>query len=137
MKYLLDVNALIALGIFHHAFHTRVMAWTVSQKDAPLLTCSITELGFVRVAAQVPDYGFTVEQAQILLNSLKTKNSMPLAFLPDGIDISQLPAWVKTPRQTTDGHLLQLASANGALLATLDERIPGAYLIPGTVSNEQ
>jgi len=130
MKYLLDVNALIALGVFHHTFHPRVMAWAASLEGAQLVTCSITELGFVRVAAQAPDYGFTVQQAQTLLNSLKTKNNMPLAFLPDGIDISQLPAWVKTPRQTTDGHLLQLASANGALLATLDERIPGAFLIP-------
>jgi len=131
MKYLLDVNALIALGIFHHALHGRVMAWTASLKGVPLMTCSITELGFVRVAAQAPNYGFTVQQAQTLLNSLRTKNNMPLTFLPDGIDISLFPAWVKTPKQTTDGHLMQLARANGALFATLDERIPGAYLIPG------
>jgi predicted nucleic acid-binding protein len=69
-------------------------------------------------------------QAQTLLNSLKTKSKMPLTFLPDGVDVAQLPAWVKNPKQTTDGHLLQLASAHGATLATLDERIPGAYLIP-------
>jgi len=130
MKYLLDVNALIALGVFHHAFHARVMDWVASLKDAPLWTCSITELGFVRITAKSPHYGFTVEQAQSLLNSLKTKNNLPLAFLPDGIDVSRLPAWVKNPKQTTDGHLLQLASANGAVLATLDERIPGAFLIP-------
>jgi hypothetical protein len=44
--------------------------------------------------------------------------------------ISTLPSWVKSPAQTTDGHLLQLAKANGAVLATLDAGIPGAYLIP-------
>jgi hypothetical protein len=131
MKYLLDVNALIALGVFHHAFHDRVMAWITSLKDAPLLTCSITELGFVRVTAQAPNYGFSVHQAKRLLLSLKTYKIMPIEFLPDGVDISLLPAWVKTPKQTTDGHLMQLAKANGAVLATLDERIPGAYLIPG------
>ena len=130
MKYLLDVNVLIALGIFHHSFHDRVNAWALSLEKAQLMTCSITELGFVRVAAQAPDYGFTVMQAQTLLNSLKTKSKMPLTFLPDGVDVAQLPAWVKSPKQTTDGHLLQLASAHGAALATLDERIPGAYLIP-------
>jgi hypothetical protein len=53
-----------------------------------------------------------------------------LTFLPDGHDISHLPAWVKTPKQTTDGHLLQLARANEAVLATLDEKIPSAYSIP-------
>lgn len=130
MRYLLDVNALIALGVFHHTFHERAMAWATSQRDASLMTCSITELGFVRITAQAPDYGFTVEQAQTLLNSLKTKDEMPLLFLPDGTEIAQLPSWVKTPKQTTDGYLLQLATANGAVLATLDERIPGAYLIP-------
>jgi hypothetical protein len=37
---------------------------------------------------------------------------------------------VKTPKQTTDGHLVQLAKANGAILATLNAGIPGAFLIP-------
>jgi len=36
----------------------------------------------------------------------------------------------KSPAYTTEGHLAQLASANGAVLATLDEGIPGAFLIP-------
>jgi predicted nucleic acid-binding protein len=130
MRYLLDVNALVALGIFHHGFHDRVNAWITSQADAHWLTCSITELGFVRVSAQTPDYGFTVQQARTLLLSLKTNNKLALTLLPDGNDISSLPAWVKTPKQTTDGHLVQLASANGAVLATLDKGIPGAFLIP-------
>ena len=53
-----------------------------------------------------------------------------LGFISDGNDISALPAWVKSPAQITDGHLVQLTSANGAFLATPDEGIPGAYLIP-------
>src|ERR1017187_9976455 len=130
MRFLLDVNFLVALGIFHHGFHDRVNAWISSQEGAHWLTCSITELGFVRVSAQTPDYGFTVQQARTLLLSLKTNSRLALTLLPDGNDISSLPAWVKTPKQTTDGHLVQLASANGAVLATLDEGIPGAYLIP-------
>jgi predicted nucleic acid-binding protein len=130
MNYLLDVNALVALGVIHHQFHSRVASWVRSEEFARLITCPITELGFTRVLAQAPDYGFTIPQARTLLLSLKNNRRLPLAFLPDGNDISQLPAWVKTPKQITDGHLLQLASANGAILATLDERIPGAYLIP-------
>jgi len=130
MRYLLDVNALVALGIFHHGFHGRVNGWITSQEGAQWLTCSITELGFVRVIAQTPDYGFTVRQARTLLLGLKMNTRLQLTFLTDGNDISSLPIWVKTPKQTTDGHLLQLASANGAVLATLDEGIPGAFLIP-------
>jgi predicted nucleic acid-binding protein len=130
MRYLLDVNALVALGIFHHRFHERVNAWITSQEGAYWLTCSITELGFARVIAQTPDYGFTVQQARTLLLALKKTGNLLLAFLADGNDIALLPTWVKTPKQTTDGHLLQLAGAHGAVLATLDAGIPGAYLIP-------
>jgi uncharacterized protein len=127
MKYLLDV---IALGIFHRGFHDRVNFWITSQESAHWLTCSITELGFARVIAQSPAYGFTVQQARTLLIGMKMNGKLLLSFLPDGNDISLLPAWVKTPRQTTDGHLLQLATANGAILATFDQGIPGAFLIP-------
>jgi predicted nucleic acid-binding protein len=130
VKYLLDVNALLAFGIFHHVFHARVVAWTGRLRGAELLTCSISELGFVRVAAQAPAYGFTVAQAQTLLNGLKAQHNPLIKFVPDGIDTAQLPVWVRTPNQTTDGHLLQLASAHRAGLATFDKGIPGAYLIP-------
>jgi len=129
MKYLLDVNALVALGFIHHEFHNRVAAWVRAQQFPPLATCSITELGFVRVLAQAPAYGFTVGQARTLLIRLKKAGSLSLTFIPDAHDISHLPAWAKSPKQTTDGHLVQLASSNGAVLATLDEGIPGAYLI--------
>jgi hypothetical protein len=67
VKYLLDVNALIALGHLEHALHERVAVWLLEQKSSQLLTCSITELGFVRILVQAPSYGFTVTQAQALL----------------------------------------------------------------------
>jgi uncharacterized protein len=130
MKYLLDVNALVALGFMHHEFHGRMAAWMQAQQFPPLATCSITELGFVRVLAQAPTYGFTIAQARTLLLRLKKAPSLEVTFISDTHDISHLPGWVKAPRQTTDGHLAQLASANGAVLATLDEKIPGAYLVP-------
>ena len=75
-------------------------------------------------------YGMNVAEARSLLMGLKAWKALPLEFIPDGNDISSLPKWVRSPAQTTDGHLLQLASANGAVLATLDEGIPGAFLIP-------
>jgi len=130
MKYLLDVNALIAFGLIHHQFHGRVNSWVQSQHDPRLFSCSITELGFVRIAAQAPLYGFTVEQARNLLLQLKKNPPLPLEFITDGNDITFLPAWVKTPGQTTDGHLAQLARSNGAVLATFDRGIPGVLQIP-------
>jgi predicted nucleic acid-binding protein len=133
VKYLLDVNSLVALGFLQLEFHERVASWvhTLTFRGAPeLATCSITELGFVRILVQAPQYGFTIAHARTLLLRLKTQNSLKFTFIPDDHDVSHLPAWVKTPKQTTDGHLVQLAKAKGAILATLDERVPGAFLIP-------
>ena len=133
MKYLLDVNGLVALGFLQHEFHERVASWvhTLASRGFPeLATCSITELVFVRVLAQAPQYGFTIAHARTLLRRLKTGNSLKFTFIPDDHDVSHIPAWVKTAKQTTDGHLAQLAKAKNAILATLDERIPGAFLIP-------
>jgi len=131
MRYLLDVNALVTLGFLQHEFHERVAAWvraSIAKETVELATCSITELGFVRILAQAPQYGFAVSQARDLLMQLKATSA--LKFVPDDHDISHLPAWVKTAKQTTDGHLAQLAKAKGAILATLDNRIPRAFQIP-------
>jgi predicted nucleic acid-binding protein len=133
MKYLLDVNALVALGFLQHEFHGQVARWVqaLTSKAVPeLATCSITELGFVRVLASAPQYGFSVSQARAVLLRLKKGDVLRFTLIADDHDVSHLPAWVKTARQTTDGHLAQLAKANGAVLATLDRKIGGAFLIP-------
>jgi uncharacterized protein len=133
MTYLLDVNALVALGFLQHEFHERVASWvqaSASKGPLELATCSITELGFVRVVTQAPQYGFAVSQARDLLLQLKAATVLKFTFIPDDHDISRLPGWVKTAKQTTDGHLSQLARAKGAILATLDGRVPRAFLIP-------
>ncbi len=131
MRYLLDVNALVALGLQKHEFHERVVRWTQTG-FTELATCSISELGFVRIIAQTPQYGFSVSSARELLLRLKAATLVKFSFLNDDQDISQLPIWVKTARQVTDGHLLRLAKSNDAILATLDRGIPGALLIPPT-----
>lgn len=130
MTYLLDVNALVALGLLNHEFHTRVARWIGSLKSPQLASCSITELGFVRVLSQSPAYGFSVSQARNLLLRLKGAMGEGFQLIPDAHDISELPGWVKSPKQITDGHLSKLADANELVLATLDESIPGAFVIP-------
>jgi predicted nucleic acid-binding protein len=130
MRYLLDVNALIALGFVEHQFHDRVAQWLTKAGLPDLLTCSITELGFVRILAQAPSYRHTVEQARTTLIQMKEARKPTISFIPDAHDISHLPVWVKAPKHTTDGHLIALADAHGASLATFDEKIPGAFLIP-------
>lgn len=73
----------------------------------------------------------TVAQSRMLLAKLKRQQAVPFEFMADHHDVSWLPSWAKAARQTTDGHLAELARAHGAVLATLDERIPGAFVISG------
>jgi hypothetical protein len=88
MTYLLDVNTLVALGFAQHEFHDRVACWLRSQQFPPLATCSITELGFIRVLAQAPVYGFTIAQARTLLLRLKDADVSRFTFIPDDHDVS-------------------------------------------------
>lgn len=133
MTYLLDVNGLLALAFKKHVFHRRVSRWlagAISEETATLTTCAIVELGFVRVASGVAIFESNVADAREALARLKRQSRIPFRFLADDHGADRLPGWVTTARQTTDGHLAELAAAHSAMLATLDEGIPGAFLIP-------
>lgn len=132
MRYLLDVNALLALGLQQHVFHERVAQWVenAARDGAEFGTCAITELGFLRILMQAPAYGFTVEQGRRLLAQLKKTERLNFAFVPDDQEVAALPGWVKSARQITDGHLAGLAEAHGLKLVTLDRGIRGAFVIP-------
>ena len=130
MRYLLDVNALIALAHNAHALHARAIAWSLLLPATEvLLTTPLTELGFCRVSVNVglqPD----VAAARFALRKLKSSPGRSFEFLPDTLGVDAMPAYVRRPAELTDGHLLELAKASGAKLATFDTKIPGATLIP-------
>jgi len=133
MRYLLDVSALVAFGFHEHEFHPRMASWIRDLAPAPeteFLTCSITELGFVRVLSQTTQYGATVADARGLLVELKANEQIKFVFTADQHDVTQLPLWVKSPKQITDGHLVRLANAHNGVLATLDTKITRSFLIP-------
>jgi predicted nucleic acid-binding protein len=132
-RYLLDVNALVALGLREHELFERVVAW-VRRLDADtdeFATCAVTELGFIRVLTQAATpYALSIAEAKSALQRLRASGDIPFVFIADDQDASKLPMWVKTSRQTTDGHLAQLAKVKNGMLATLDRGIPGAFVIP-------
>lgn len=56
MIHLLDVNVLLALHYTQHVHHSRTLLWSrslrrVADNEVRLASCSITELGFVRIAS--------------------------------------------------------------------------------------
>jgi predicted nucleic acid-binding protein len=130
VTYLLDVNALLALAHTAHVHHVRVARWVASlDTDHVLATCSITELGFVRIAprARLSPH---VAAACDLLSRLRASTRPPFVRLTDDLGSDSLPPWADTPAATTDGHLSALAERRAGRLVTLDEGIPGSLLIP-------
>ena len=99
MRYLLDVNALIALAHTGHALHAQAIGWyrSVLSSATGFHTCSITELGFVRVTAMTglqPD----IKAARQALDALKSSSKVRFELIPDDLGAAHLPAFVKTPQ---------------------------------------
>ncbi len=130
MKYLLDVNVLIALGHTGHTHHTRTIRWYVSalKMATGFHTCSITELGFVRVSV-LTGLQPSVNAAREALDALKASSKVRFELIADDVGVAQLPAFVKKPQSLTDGHLIELARRHSQKLVTLDRGIPGAVFI--------
>jgi predicted nucleic acid-binding protein len=131
--YLLDVNVLLAMYYVKHIHHARTMRWLddlARSKAVPrFATCSITEIGFVRVAGG-KDAKLAESIATARQDLKKLIGDGSFTFLIDELGADQLPDWVRRPAHVTDGHLLALATANDACLVTHDRGIPGALLIP-------
>lgn len=130
MRYLLDVNMLVALGHRAHSHHAKALAWyaKASRGATALGTCAITELGFLRVSVSVglqPDIG----TAQSALAALKRSSRVRFELIADDLGAADLPSFVDSPRALTDGHLLELARRNSMALVTLDRGIPGAQVV--------
>lgn len=123
MKYLLDVNALLA---WRHATahgHAHFHAWAKAQGFRTLATCAHAELGFIRVSMHV--FGLSLAEAQTALAEMKRQcgGFVPTAPAP------KLPAWSATAARTSDAYLVQVAGHAGLTLATFDTGIPEAVRI--------
>ncbi len=133
MKYLLDVNVLVAWGWSDHVEHERTVIWiasAVKQKATMLLTSAIPEIGFVRISVQRTGGHVTVKEASKTLAGMVNSLGSRHVFLADDRPAGDFPEWCHHASRTTDAHLLQLAEAHGAKLATLDTGISGAFLVP-------
>jgi predicted nucleic acid-binding protein len=133
VNYLLDVNVLVAWGWSDHVDHDRTAAWiaaTRRQRATKLMTSAIPELGFVRVSVQRTGGRVTIGEAAETLAGMVAALGARHVLLADDQAVRRFPGWCSTASRTTDAHLLDLAAAHRAKLATLDTGIPGAFLVP-------
>ncbi len=119
MKYLLDVNALIAAIWRNHPDHSKADAW-LQGKD--LATCPLSELGFLRISTNPKALNADMATSRRLLEAFLKKHGPQ--FLPD--DLPALKGSAQRNDQVTDCYLAELAASNGMKLATFDAGIAHA-----------
>jgi len=125
VRYLLDVNLLVALAAPRHVHHGRTHAWLAGISS--WLTSPVTESGLVRVLTTPAAMGEPVPMARAL-ELLRALHAHPgHGFLADdatAADPRISYARLASRRDVTDVHLVDLAARHGVVLATLDRDIP-------------
>ena len=123
--HLLDVNLLIALAWPQHVHHERAHAWFAT-RTAAWMTTPVTEAAFVRLSTNPSVVTHRVSMHDALAMLAAIRGVAGHAFLPDSSTLAA-PAisllTVTSSRQVTDAHLVNLAAASAARLATLDRGI--------------
>lgn len=129
MRFLLDVNLLLASVWRSHAQHSKVSAWL--DRQASFTTCPIVQLGFLRVSLS-PGYRAAPEDALAALSDLTSRKGS--AFIADELRPDRVPA-VSSHADVTDAYLVALAREHGLGLATLDDALCAKAWARGIAEN--
>ena len=139
-RFLLDVNALLALLDPMHVHHEAAHQWYELRSPMRLLTCSHVENGVIRAASQ-PKYpnclgtsGRVREALQKFTRQVQAKSCPRQVSLLD--DKVLLRPDLLSPSRVSDLYLLAMAAANAACLATFDQRISTAAVAGGPEAME-
>lgn len=128
MVGLLDVNVLVALLVPVHEHHAPARRWVldVGARDG-WATCPVTELGLIRVCAQL-SVGYRAPEATAdALVLLRATNSGHV-FWPDVVSPAALTEVRAAPtaKHVTDRYLWGLARHYGGRLVTFDRGLAAA-----------
>lgn len=127
MRFLLDVNILIALIDPAHVHHDAAHEWFALEGRGAWATCPLTENALVRIVghARYPNSPGAPATVMPFLAGLRALPGH--AFWPDDISLLDAdkvdPARLLSASQVTDSYLLALACAHGGQLATFDRHL--------------
>jgi len=125
MKYLLDVNVLLAAILRGNAHHAAAMSWL---KGRDIVLCPICELGFLRISSNRKIGGaLTMENARRSLEQFARERKA--SRIAD--DLDALASHPRASDEVTDHYLADLAAKHGIKLSTLDGQLkhPSAELV--------
>lgn len=127
MAGLVDVNVLVALVLSVHVHHDRAWRWLEEEGERDgWATCSLSELGAIRICAQVPTPQAPRTTANVIL--LLCAVSQGHALWPDLVSPATMAEVrdAQTPKQVSDRYLLGLARQNGGHVVTFDRGLAQA-----------
>lgn len=121
---LLDINILTALLWPTHEHHDLAHRWFRDRAAAPWATCSLTQLGFVRIVSN-PAFSRDALSPTEALALLGENLSHPAhEFWRDSLQVPPavkgMEARLQGSKQLTDAYLLALAHQRKGVLATFD-----------------
>lgn len=138
MRWLLDVNVLVALAFPIHAQHKAAHEWFAREPDRLWATCPLTQAGFIRIGARL----LTTEGGRSFRDAIRQtiasleedcRSAQHEYWLAD-IDLLALPDSLRTrllgPNQVADLQLALVAHRRKGRLATFDAGI--RELVSGT-----
>ena len=126
MRFLLDVNVLIALFDEGHDHHELVGHWFLKHTDEGWLSCPITQNGCIRILSSSA-YPRSRPVWDVIHTTSQAFAHPRHSFIPDDVSICDAEFdenTLITSSQLTDIYLLQLACSHMASFVTLDRRIP-------------
>jgi uncharacterized protein len=126
-RYLLDLNALIAIADPDHLHHSAIRDWFRVAGPQDWAVCPLTEAGFVRVTTN-PSYqggAWTLEQATTVLSELAARPGYRYWPISDGwvALTARFASRIFGHQQVTDAYLLGLAIKEDGVLVTFDRGI--------------
>ncbi len=127
MRFLLDVNVLIALIDDRHVHHDLVHRWFGSTGRREWATCPLTENSVLRIVSD-PTYANSPGPPTVVSELLRMLCALPgHDFWPDDMSLLDCPevdpSHLLQSSQVSDTYLLALAARRGGQLATLDRRL--------------
>lgn len=121
---LLDLNILTALLWPAHEHHDAAHRWFAARTDGSWATCSLTQLGFVRLVSNPAfsrDALSPVEALALLAeNVTHARHEFWTESLEVPAAVKDMEARLQGYRQLTDAYLLALAHRREGVLATFD-----------------
>ena len=126
-RFLLDLNALIALADHDHEHHEVMQKWFISSGQAGWGVCPLTDAGFIRVTTNPAYRGptRTIAQATAILAGFASHPGYRYWSITDNWTALTAPfsALLFGHQQVTDAYLLGLAIKEKGVLVTFDKGI--------------